>query len=468
MKSVFQFALFLSFFLSASAQTLSETNTWRYTLVDGAAIMDDCPVCDRLSFWEGVRGTFDLKGTATPQHYIVTNIHFVSDLTADPKYQISGSGILDYQTGAPELTLTLSIARAGATETVALTNAVPENSRIFPMIGAQANENPGSMTRVYRLRLQAAPFRELWFSTEASFTMAKGASVSDGDILANTGRVVRTNGALTDRLALEEGEIGLDALDIGPRGEVFFSPTRTVESIVNGTINHGDVVTSEGRVYLQNRQLLAGFDVDDPEAGLDAFQIVSDEEVYFSVSREVTRSNGAKLKPGDILSSQGRIVRSEANLLIRFMNPLVGSVGVDALYVWPNGEIWFSPQTGFTGTGGVIVEAGDILSDQGYIVYRNFDLLAPFAAVEPISDFGLDAMTIVSDAAASGAPIQITDVSAGPGGVDLRWEGLARIFQLERATSVEGPYSPMGGLMLEREAHDDFTAGNAFYRVRQW
>jgi hypothetical protein len=146
----------------------------------------------------------------------------------------------------------------------------------------------------------------------------------------------------------------------------------------------------------------------------------------------------------------------------------VESVGVDALYFWPNGEIWFSPEVAFTTTSGLSVLPGDILSDQGYVVYRNVDLLRPFAPLEEKVDFGLDAMTIISDAAASLAENQITEITVAPDGVNLRWEGLARIYQVERATSVEGPYAPIDGLTLEREAHDDFTGPGAFYRVRQW
>ena len=266
--------------------------------------MDDCPICDRVSIWQPLRGTFDLKGTSTAFAYQVTNVNFVTDLTDSPEYRISGGGTLNYETGEPVLTLDLSILRAGITENVHLTNDVPENPRIFPMIGAQANEAPGSITRVYRLRIQAAPVRELWYSTTASFTkgtigIPEDAAISHGDLLANTGRVVKRNAQLTERLAIPEGDIGLDAVDVGPRGEIFFSSTSDVESFVVGPISDGDMLSAGGRLYLQSAHLLNVFGVEDPDAGLDALHVVSDAEVYFSISKEVTRTNNTKLRRGD-------------------------------------------------------------------------------------------------------------------------------------------------------------------------
>jgi hypothetical protein len=38
------------------------------------------------------------------------------------------------------------------------------------------------------------------------------------------------------------------------------------------------------------------------------------------------------------------------------------------------------------------------LSDQGYIVFRNTELLSPFAPTEAVADFGLDALAVITNA----------------------------------------------------------------------
>jgi hypothetical protein len=292
--------------------------------------------------------------------------------------------------------------------------------------------------------------------------------VSHGDLLSNFGTIVKRNAELTERLSIPEDDVGLDAVDIGPRGEIFFSTTSNVESIVNGPISHGDIVTSAGRVYLQSAQLLAPFGVDDPDAGLDALHIKADDEIYFSISKDIPRTGATTLHRGDILSSQGRIVRTEANLLTRWISSPTTPIGVDALYVWPNGEIWFSTENDFTSSSGIAISAGDIISDQGYIAFRNSALTSPFNPTDSVSDFGLDALVVISDAAASTAPTQIAEITPVDSGFDLRWQSDARLFQVERATAVEGPYIPFTGFIFDMNAHDSGVGSSSFYRIRQW
>jgi hypothetical protein len=196
--------------------------------------------------------------------------------------------------------------------------------------------------------------------------------------------------------------------------------------------------------------------------------LAANDEIYFSITKDIPRTGASTLRRGDILSSAGRIVRSEANLFVRWGVPAGVSPGVDALYVWPNGEIWFSTENGFTNNAAIAISAGDIISDQGYVAYRNEALLNPFAPAEQDMDFGLDALVIISDAAASKAATQFLDIVVTDTGVDLRWESTARLFQLERASAVEGPYAPVTEIMMERAAHDATGGQAAFYRLRQW
>lgn len=468
MKRVRQLVVVLFVMLvGARAQTLTNGHAWHYQVTEGAAIMEDCPICDRVSIWEPLQGGFDLIGTVAAGEYVITSINLRT--VSGVKRSVNGFGRLRYTGAMPNLTLDVSISRDDAAEIVHMTNAPPEDSRIFPMIGANANEDTASQNRVYRLRIEAAPIRELWFSTATNFTSGQlGVAVSHGDLLSTSPGIVKSNSELTERLSIPEGDVGLDAVDVGPRGEIFFSTTTNVESAVNGTITGGDIVTSEGRVYLQNAQLLSAFEVDDPDAGLDALHLAANDEIYFSISKDIPRNGAATLHRGDILSNSGRIVRTEANLLVRWNVPAGTSVGLDGLYVWPNGEIWFSTENGFTNTAGIAVSAGDIISDQGYIAFRNDALLRPFAPVEQNTDFGLDGLVIVSDAAASNANTRFFDASVTDAGIDLRWDSTARLFQLERATKVEGPYTPITGIIGETSAHDSTLNATAFYRIRQW
>jgi hypothetical protein len=464
MKALGQLLALLVMVLTGRAQTLTNGQVWRYQLTDGAAIMNDCPICDRLSFWEPLQGSFDLVGTAIAGRYIVTNIQF---RTAGGVFRrVEGAGALEYVGANPKLTLDVTIRNDSGDDVVHMTNAPPESPRIFPMIGANANEDTASISRVYRLRIQAAPIREVWFSTTTNFISAQIGAVSHGDLLT-TGRVIKRNSELTERLSVPEGDVGVDAVDIGPRGEIFFSTAADVESAVNGAITHSDILTSEGRLYLQGSQLLSAFGVDEPDAGLDALHLAANDEIYFSIAKDIPRTGAVTLHRGDILSNTGRIVRTESNLYLRWNLPAGFSAGVDALYVWPNGEIWFSAENAFTNTTSEIVAEGDIISDQGYVAFRNADLVHTFGPTEN-SDFGLDALVIVSDAAASKAGTQIVEVTAGATGVDLRWESTARVFQIEWATSVDGPYTPVTGLILGTAAHTFSTSAAAFYRIRQW
>jgi hypothetical protein len=461
MRRIFAILFLLGMLAPIPAQTPGNGGIWRYQLIEGSAVMDECLLCGRPSIWIPLNGAFDLVGTSDPQVFRMQNVAFASDYTDKPEWRITGVGTVDRSNG-PELTADIVIQRLDATESIHLTNAPPEGARIFPMLSLIGNESPATFVRQYRLRIYAAPIREMWFSTEESLN-EHGA----GDLLSNEGRVVKRNSELTEKLALiEPADVSLDAIDIGARGEIFFSTKVNQESFVNGAIGHGDIVTSGGRVYLQNSQLLAALGVEDSEAGLDALHIVSEDEVYFSISKEVTRTNGAKLRRGDILSNKGRIVRSEAALLLRYQNPLTNSVGVDALYLWPNGEIWFSVETNFNSAIGQI-DAGDLISDQGYIAVRNVDLVARFKP-QRLTSVGLDAISIISDAQVSSGAGEIVEFNVTDEGADLRWESTGRVFLVEKALAVEGPYLPLSEIIIERTYHDAAAGAAAFYRLRQW
>ena len=74
--------------------------------------------------------------------------------------------------------------------------------------------------------------------------------------------------------------------------------------------------------------------------------------------------------------------RSNRQLLSQFHPPALEDFGLDALYIWPNGEIWFSTTSDFNDGQLGPITSGDLLSDAGYIVYRNADLVRALQPLE--------------------------------------------------------------------------------------
>jgi hypothetical protein len=147
--------------------------------------------------------------------------------------------------------------------------------------------------------------------------------------------------------------------------------------------------------------------------------------------------------------------------------------GLDALYVWPHGEVWFSVEAGFTGSESAQYAAGDLLSDQGYVVFRNLELTRTFAPLEDLADFGLDALFVVTDAIPPAAPPRITSLDVNPQteAVSVQAEGRGRVFQLEGANDVLGPWLPLGPITPDLTwawVPPQPGPAPAFFRLRQW
>jgi hypothetical protein len=291
--------------------------------------------------------------------------------------------------------------------------------------------------------------------------------------------VVKSNNQLTGRLGIMPvaPDVGLDAADILPRGEIAFSIGQDVFSETLGQLHRGDLLSSSGYIVRRNEDLLAPF-MPQPvfDAGLDAVQVLDTGEILFSIQSDVySQRLRVSIRHGDLLSSTGQVRRTHQQLLAHFHPPVVNNDdwGLDAVYVWPHGEIWFSIGIGFQDQMLGPIGAGDLLSDQGYVVFRNLELLGAFAPIEDLADFGLDALFIVTDALPPAAPPLVTKILLQPssGNVRLEWDGQGRVFQLERAASVPGSFLPASPIQPDL-SFDDLGAlknqSNAFYRVRQW
>ena len=133
--------------------------------------------------------------------------------------------------------------------------------------------------------------------------------------------------------------------------------------------------------------------------GLDAIARAPSGELLFSTNKDFfSEKLGTTISNGDLLSEKGYIFRSSSDLLSKFdLCPTFAPIdfGLDAVYVWPHGEVWFSTKSSFPEQQYGMIEHGDLLSSYGKVVLRNRELLEAFKPVEDLADFGLDAIEIL-------------------------------------------------------------------------
>ena len=473
----------------ASAQIPANGRVWKYVLLEGSYLIDDCPACGRPTILQPMRGSFDLLALDNNplfSRYELRNISFIAGSKTTIAYRVTGGGI--YRIGGEvallqDLTLQVSIDNGFTNKSSFFTNQLESLGRPWPMIETSVDQTNGTLTQVYHLNLVAAPMREIWFSTVSGFTSANLPQPNNrggrGDLLSSSGRVVKSNPLLLGRLGFIPGtvDLNMDAVDIGPGGEIFFSLDTDMFSETLGQIRNGDLVSNRGRIVHRNPELTQefGLDLTTGDVGLDAIVIKDDGEILFSLAKDTFSPKlGTTIGHGDLLSTHGRIVKTNQQLLSRF-HPAIANhdYGLDALYIWPSGEIWFSTEEGFQDQLLNTVTAGDLLTDQGAIVYRNLELLAAFAPLEDLADFGLDGLFAVTDATppALSPTISAITIDRGTGNLSVQWDGPGRVFQLERADEVVEPYSPVGPIVPDLTFMDAGVLTNharSFYRLQQW
>ena len=272
------------------------------------------------------------------------------------------------------------------------------------------------------------------------------------------------------------GSVNVDAFEVLPGGEIVFSLAEDIFSETLGImVQHGDLFSTSRKILRTNQELLSGFGITStaPDAGLDALQIRDDGEILFSIKiNTVAPRTGEMLTSGDILSSKGTVFRKHSDLLAAFHPSDSKNHGLDAIRVWPSGEVWFSTEEGFNDNGIGPVMSGDILSDSGYIVFKNLELTGAFAPLEDVIEFGLDGVYVVSDSLSNSSQprLQVTVSSSATGALDLSWTGPGRVFQVEGAFSTTGPFLPVSPFLPEVKWTDVGiqTRNVRFYRLRQW
>lgn len=469
----------------AWAQNPSTNPPWTYLLLTDSFLLDDCPLCDRPAIEVPLRGSFGLRlidENPISTRYAVEDIQFSAGTRP---YRVTGGGTLEIG-GEVALTVRLDLQVViddGVTNKVCyFTNTTGTLNRLWPMIDITTGQTNGTFTQVYTLRIAAAPVRDIWFSTVSGFTATAGQSASNyvqgGDLISTSGRVVKRNADLFTSVGAfpPAPDLGLDAVDMLPGGEMVFSLGSDIFSGTLGLLQQGDLLSNRGRIVRRNQDLLASF-ITDPstnDVGLDAVHVRDTGEILFSIRTNVfSKSLNATLQHGDLLSSTGTIVRRNQDLLARFHpTDTTNDYGLDALYVWPSGEIWFSTETGFQDQVLGSVLGGDLLSDQGYIVFRNLELLNAFAPKETLADFGLDALYVVTDATPfAPAPLLAVARDGASASASLTWQGQGRVFQVERAETATGPFQSLSPILPDLFFSDLGSLTNrpqSYYRLRQW
>lgn len=453
-----------------------------YRLVEGSTLTDDCPVCDRIALIRPLRGSFTLVLHETNplfSQYELKGVNFEVGSGTNRTYAIAGKGT--YQLGGEVAVLqdmTLEGQMNG--QPVYFTNTVRTVARLWPVLEIDLVQTNWSSTQALSLHLRAAPFQEIWFSTLRGLTSGNrpspGNSISSGDLISNSGRTIRSKAELIQALKLKNtpAGLGLDAFDIGAGGEIFFALDQDTISESFGSLQSGDWLSDRGRLVKRNQDLTAAWAIMPPvpDLGLESVQITDQGEMFFAIEKPAFSEVFARtFSPGEIYSTKGQVIRSSGQLYAQFSPK--GDYGLKAFYIWPSGEIWFTPAIGFQDPNLGAIQSGDLLSDQGYIVFRNLELVSAFEPLEDVSNFGLNSLFVVTDATpAAQAPHIMTPTPEGQtANVNLRWDGPGKVFQVERADTLDGPYSPASPIMPDLDYLDPgilSAKSSAYYRVRQW
>jgi len=179
---------------------------------------------------------------------------------------------------------------------------------------------------------------EILFSIPAPVWSETLGQINDGDLLSSRGAIVRRNQQLLAAFGPSSAarpDAGLDAVQVLPDGEILFSLRSNVVVSPTLTLGRGDALSDRGKVFRTNRELLANFHpaVTNHDYGLDALQVLPGGEIWFSVEEGFTDSQLGPIEAGDLLSSLGHRVFGNRQLLAAFApaDP-AQDYGLDAMF----------------------------------------------------------------------------------------------------------------------------------------
>lgn len=459
-----------------------ELSRQHFHSVEGTTFLDDCAVCGHLPIYVPLTGEFDLVRTDDDpllRHYHLFDIRFTSG-TTPPAIEITGEGTLEIGGEVAiqqRWILQLQVRRGDQLRSVTFTNVDFNPTRTWPMLQVNLAEVGGNFISRFYFALAAAPFREIWFNPAVGFTPG-GTNppvnhVSNADLLSESGRVVIPAADLLNATELTAG-VGVDAFDVvpGSDGVVAFSLDQTVTRLGAGQISEGDLLGSNGAIRSRNQELLKrfGFMPPTPDLGLDAVVVRSDGEVWFSVRRSAfSELLGIFVGPGDLLSSRGEVLRSHKSLLARFQPPDPDhDYGLKNIHVWASGEIWFSVEEGFVDKVLGAVSDGDLISDHGYVVFRNLELVRRFSPKENALNFGLRGLFVVADEGLGTVPSSLSISASDSAQFDLRGHGPGRVFQLETTERLDDPFVPVGTISPAPNWKVPPEGSVRFFRLYSW
>jgi hypothetical protein len=180
---------------------------------------------------------------------------------------------------------------------------------------------------------------EILFSFPSDVWSETLGQIQHGDLLSNRGVIVKRNQELLAAFGpttAARPDAGLDAVQAMSDGEILFSIQSNVVVNPDLTLGRGDILSDRGKVYRTNRELLANFHpaVTNHDYGLDALQILPGGEIWFSVEEGFTDNWLGKVQAGDLLSSLGHRVFSNGQLVAAFApEDPAQDYGLDALFV---------------------------------------------------------------------------------------------------------------------------------------
>jgi hypothetical protein len=187
---------------------------------------------------------------------------------------------------------------------------------------------------------------EILFSLEDGFWDEKlSIQIGHGDWLSNKGMVVKTNQQLLQNFSPMPSpgpyDYGLDAAHDLASGETWFSNEETFWDEVLGIwVSHGDLLSDTGKIILTNYALLSNFHPmpPPPNYGLDAVHIIGKQTLFSIEEGFWDEFLSRNVSDGDLLSADGTIVMTNAQLLAGFFGGAANvpqDYGLDAVWVVP-------------------------------------------------------------------------------------------------------------------------------------
>lgn len=391
------------------------TSAIRYRLVEGSTLTVTSTVEDRPPIQVPIRGHFWLKRLPNDplfSNYSIPKLKFHSTDSTSLSY--SGSFYGTFRIGG-EIALLQQMVLKGTingSKEFLFDSGLQTIDIDFPWIELDVYQLLPDSSRVIDLHLVAVPWPKIWFSTKTSFTTPAGVKVSNGDILSKSGKIIRRNNQLTGKLGIMPivPDLGLDAImleklsnmqSISNSRTIYFSTLQDVFSETLGRLHNGDLLSDKGSVIKSYRDFIAPFGPMPPVAdyGLDAITYSNRGKLLFSIEKDFfSEILGKNISNGDLLSEKGYVFKTNSDLISKFkLYPTFApiDIGLDAVYLWPWGEIWFSTKSSFPVEQYENIGPGDLLSSYGKVVLRNSELLEAFKPTEKIADFGLDALQIL-------------------------------------------------------------------------